>query len=321
MASGFLKVLRGRGDALGVAPVLRALVLALLMAGCAMPSFDLAAPGREAPKIVDDIDIAEDRVCAYGYCGESRIAAAAGIDADRYAAISVAPVTQTSARALAADLAARFPGVDPPRVDLRSTECDESECIAGEYVAGRIVLYDPTLGTLLHEIAHHVAEGGDYRRHDLATADLRSHSDGFEWALLDVYEAYLALPMDHALAETGPPTEPGEFTVGECVDLVGAGGMVDRVDVVDCAEPHYGEVFVAEVLAGIAYPGDDELADRADGRCRMAFEDYVGEPLRTSAYGFDWLLPSEAGWRSGDRELVCLVVDWDGDPLVGSVRD
>lgn len=324
--AGFLKVPVARGDAPFVTPVLRALLLAvflaLVVAGCSVPSFDLAAPAPEPPKIVDDVDIADHRVCDYGYCGESRIAAAAGIDGDRYATISVAPISQTAARDLAADLVARFPGVDPPAVDVDLTDCDDFEaCITGEYEADRITLFQPTLGTLLHEVAHHVAEGGDYRRHDLRHADFGAHSDGFEWALLDVYEAYLALPIDHALAETGPPAEPTEFTVGECVDLAGEGGVVDRVDVVDCAGPHYGEVYLAEVLPGVAYPGDDELADRADGRCLTAFEDYVGESVRTSAYGFDWLLPSEAGWRSGDRELVCLVVDWDGDPLVGSARD
>ncbi|MEX1280231.1 MAG: septum formation family protein [Acidimicrobiia bacterium] len=310
------------GRCLDVSPVLRVLVLALVVAGCSVPSFDLAAPAPEPPKIVHDVDLADHRVCDYGYCGESRIAAAAGIDADRYAGISVAPISQTAARRLAADLAARFPGVDPPVVDVESSGCDAYEaCVTGEYEGGRITLFEPTLGTLLHEVAHHIAEGGDYRRHDIRVADFGAHSDGFEWALLDVYLAYLALPIDHVLAETGPSAEPTEFVVGACVDLAGADGVVDRVDVVDCAEPHYGEVYLAEVLAGIDYPGDDELADRADGRCLAAFADYVGEPHRTSAYGFDWLLPSEAGWRSGDRELVCLVVDGDGNPLVGSVRD
>ncbi|CAN5181641.1 hypothetical protein BH23ACT9_BH23ACT9_36720 [soil metagenome] len=53
----------------------------------------------------------------------------------------------------------------------------------------------------------------------------------------------------------------------------------------------------------------------ADERCDAAFQPYVGTVYADSALFYTALIPSAESWdRSGDREIVCLLVgEPDGD--------
>jgi hypothetical protein len=279
--------------------VVRLLFLALVAGAC---SFPVAGPQTDLPanlappKIVNDIDIDEESVCDFGYCGENRIAAAAGIETARYEALTVAPIGHRAAEELADGLARTFDGVKRPKVVIEDKPCGNEEvCTSGEYDGETIFLYDPTVGTLLHELAHHVQTASPYLTYDDATEDWRSHSDGFEWALRDVYLAYLAADVDHETLELPPLPAEADYAVGDCVE-------VRRFSVVACDGAHYAEVVEVVGIDDPMWPGDAVVSNRADRVCRLAVL-AVSDDAR-----FDWLVPTRSGWMGGDRHIICLLV-------------
>jgi hypothetical protein len=97
--------------------------------------------------------------------------------------------------------------------------------------------------------------------------------------------------------------------------------QVDELAEVPCAEPHDQEAYavVPYTGEGDAYPGDDELAAFADGRCAQEFRDYVGVDYLDSSLYFTYLVPSPRSWEQDDRDVLCLVTN-AGEPLEGSVE-
>jgi len=279
--------------------MVRLLLLALVLGACSLP-FTVAEPDLPAnltpPKIVHDIDIDEASVCDYGYCGENRIAAAAGIDTDRYEALTVAPIGRAAAEELADRLARTFDGAKRPKVVFDDIPCgpDEEACTSGEYDGETIYLYEPTVGTLLHELAHHLQQVGPYLTYDDAVGDWRAHSDGFEWALRDVYLAYLAADIDHDVLELPPLPVDSTYMVGDCVEEEG-------FSIVPCVGA-YGEVVEVVTMDDGSWPGDDVVANRADRVCRLAVLAVAADAR------YDWLVPTESGWAGGERTIVCLLV-------------
>lgn len=275
-------------------------VLVFAVSACSLP-FATPEPDLPAnltpPKIVHDIDIDEESVCDFGYCGENRIAAAAGIDDARYRALTVAPIGRAAAEELADLLASTFDGAKRPRIVFDEQPCglDEEACTSGEYDGDTIYLYDPTVGTLLHELGHHLQLVSPYSSYDRANEDWRGHSDGFEWALRDVYLAYLDADIDHEALELPPLPKAPEYVVDDCV----AG---DTFAVVSCDGTHYGVVVEVLQLADLDWPGDDAITRKADRACQVAVLDV------SPAARFDWLVPTESGWMQGDRSIVCLFV-------------
>ncbi len=111
-------------------------------------------------------------------------------------------------------------------------------------------------------------------------------------------------------ASAGPhsPQFPSSDSIplGGCVSIPG-------FTVVDCAQPHELEVFhIAEMPADFrnAYPTPAALLPRFEPRCRAELAEYVGSPdvdasrLREFVY---W--PSQQGWNSGERWVLCTVVE------------
>lgn len=296
-------------------------VLAVLLAACALPigapDARTASPPPVPPKVLGLVDLDEEEVCAWGYCDEDRLVEAVGVDADRYRALAVAPLTEAEAQALADDLTDAFIGVWSVDVSAAPDECPASAqwCVTGEYFPddAEIVLYEPTVGTLLHEVAHHLQWEVPYRELDEAKGDFRDHSDGFEWALVDVYEAYLALPIDHDWLERAPDRE-ASYVPGDCLEIDAEGWIAGAVD---CAGPHDAEVFATLAFDDGPYPADDDFTAEGDDLCAGAFAGYVGRGLVGSEYAIDWYGPSEDGWVRGHRELLCLLVHPDGERLVG----
>lgn len=97
--------------------------------------------------------------------------------------------------------------------------------------------------------------------------------------------------------------------------------QVDELDEVSCSEPHDQEAYavVPYTSDDDAYPGDDELAAFADGRCAQEFRDYVGIDYLDSSLYFTYLVPSPRSWEQDDRDVLCLVTN-AGKPLEGSVK-
>jgi hypothetical protein len=119
-----------------------------------------------------------------------------------------------------------------------------------------------------------------------------------------------------------------DLTVGDCFDdptmLSDELVEVESVDSVDCDEPHGAEVYAVVELPqgdGAPFPGDTEVAKAADELCLAEFDGYVGAAYEDSALYYNYYLPIEESWAEGDRMVTCLLLDFDGAPLTGSMED
>jgi hypothetical protein len=110
-----------------------------------------------------------------------------------------------------------------------------------------------------------------------------------------------------------------ELVAGDCVDDVDEGYAMS-VPAVPCSEPHRGEVFAVVELTGTGrYPGEDEVFDLAADRCSADFGAYAPRADLDELDLFT-LYPNGAGWRRGDRTVVCVAGYPDG-ARTGTLRD
>ncbi|GAB2489626.1 septum formation family protein [Nocardiopsis aegyptia] len=116
-----------------------------------------------------------------------------------------------------------------------------------------------------------------------------------------------------------------ELNVGDCfidseMEAVLGGEGVSEVPLVDCAEPHDSEFFVAEDMPEGEYPGDEAVSAEADELCEgQAFTDFVGVPYEESLLLALPLTPTEQSWDTvDDREIICYVYHPD-EMVTGSL--
>lgn len=129
--------------------------------------------------------------------------------------------------------------------------------------------------------------------------------------------------------ETGAVVEGGEvgafrIQLGDCL-LDSPDGDFESIEAVPCDESHQSEVYAAfnvpfsEIAA---FPGRDSIRAAADDGCLAEFEAFVGRSYELSVYGISSITPTEGSWDEfDDREVLCLVSNFDGTPKVGSARD
>ncbi len=121
-------------------------------------------------------------------------------------------------------------------------------------------------------------------------------------------------------------TDRGVFQLrqGDCFNAplrdAEAGAEVEGVAVLDCALPHFAEVYASFGLPAQAYPGFDELATLAQERCLEAFEPFVGQPFEDSVLWFNALPPTRDSWDAGDRDVLCYVYDLVNGDMTGGAR-
>ena len=116
------------------------------------------------------------------------------------------------------------------------------------------------------------------------------------------------------------------LTVGDCVndgDLEAT--EISSVEKPPCDELHDNEVYLTVELdattfpADAEYPGDDTVYTLADESCWASFETWVGaSAYDTTLYYFPFY-PSASSWAQGDREVVCLAYDSEGQ-VTGSLE-
>lgn len=110
------------------------------------------------------------------------------------------------------------------------------------------------------------------------------------------------------------------IVVGDCLDDADVPAEVTAIPILGCAEPHDSEVFARTEAAGDEFPGAEVLEAELTDFCRgEAFADFIGMPFAQSMYGTKGYYPTAASWGSGDRELLCTVVDPGGAKLTGSL--
>lgn len=105
-----------------------------------------------------------------------------------------------------------------------------------------------------------------------------------------------------------------QLVTGSCLADLPPDGDVGRVDVVPCAQPHAAQV-VAQYLFDpqAVWPGLDGAHARVGRACVLSDEEQAG-----GVEVVTWV-PSERGWRGGDRTGLCLAVA--PEPVTGSYLD
>jgi hypothetical protein len=120
-----------------------------------------------------------------------------------------------------------------------------------------------------------------------------------------------------------PHTNGVALPPGTCIDDDGRAADVSAVTVVDCDQPHTGEVFAATRIDrpdDAPYPGQDTLQADSQQFCQgQAYTDYVGVSYAETRFFVYWLVPTEATWAAGDRDVACVLYDVAG-PMTGSVE-
>ncbi|WP_341952432.1 septum formation family protein [Salinibacterium sp. TMP30] len=121
--------------------------------------------------------------------------------------------------------------------------------------------------------------------------------------------------------DPGPGTTQDVFslTVGDCEAASPAEGEVSETTVIDCAEPHQGEIYAASYLPEGDFPGGAAIEAQADNDCYTEFESFVGAYVSDSMYDFSWYYPTEQSWADGDREILCIAYSPDGEDIIGSL--
>ncbi|MEM7276032.1 MAG: septum formation family protein [Actinomycetota bacterium] len=125
--------------------------------------------------------------------------------------------------------------------------------------------------------------------------------------------------------ESGAIVEEGEVgafkvQVGDCISGVEE-GLVETANGVTCDGMHQYEVYYSHLLPAGDYPGDVAINEAAQSECLEAFEPFVGLSYDQSVYGFTALTPVQDSWeRIDDREILCLIGNYDGTDKSGSAR-
>jgi DivIVA domain-containing protein len=148
-------------------------------------------------------------------------------------------------------------------------------------------------------------------------------ASGDRWLVCVAYESTSQYPGGAPVAysikgsqQASPvPTEwksEDQLQSGDCLngDLgLGTGSpWPDSVAVVRCTQQHAGEVLFAGNAwpQSMAYPGDNKLDNQAQARCDAAFLKYDGMDSADSNFSYDYLIPDDTTWPSGDRFVVCV---------------
>lgn len=109
------------------------------------------------------------------------------------------------------------------------------------------------------------------------------------------------------------------LSVGECALLPG-NSYIASVTTTDCSSVHHAEVVGTLAITSAELPTQADLERHAEEGCTPHFEKYVGTTLEKSALELQWLLPTEASWKAGDRTIVCLAIAPNEQSLTTSLK-
>lgn len=124
--------------------------------------------------------------------------------------------------------------------------------------------------------------------------------------------ALAACASSPELSRAVPITELG---VGDCFSSDAE--LTVATLAASCETPHLYEVMSTTPSAlGEVYPGEEALVAEADAVCSAGFEG-LGRDAVAGLVALH-LVPSEASWTNGDRDVACLLAASDGAELTGS---
>lgn len=113
------------------------------------------------------------------------------------------------------------------------------------------------------------------------------------------------------------PPSAGLLELGDCFDQ---SEDEDDIAVVPCEDEHENEVYAVFDLSGGAYPGDENVDAYAFDGCDEAFAPFIGRAWEDSLADYWYFTPSEDGWASGDRQVVCAVYDLKRWTTTGTLK-
>ncbi len=119
-----------------------------------------------------------------------------------------------------------------------------------------------------------------------------------------------------------PVIDLTDNAIGTCLDFGDSiEAEITELPAVPCSEPHSHEIYAIAFSGADTYPGLEALEADAQAQCLGEFEDYVGVGAFDSELFFSWLVPTLNSWdREDDRQIVCVIGEGNGAPLVGTVR-
>ena len=107
--------------------------------------------------------------------------------------------------------------------------------------------------------------------------------------------------------------------VGECTGPQDV--AVLDLEIIDCAEKHYYEVYAQQKVKGKKTPDEKELAKLVSSVCAAGFKKFVGKDSAGSKYEFTYFIADAKLWgKVKDHRLVCSVGSPKGG-IKGSLKD
>jgi hypothetical protein len=89
--------------------------------------------------------------------------------------------------------------------------------------------------------------------------------------------------------------------------------QVSSLEIVPCSQPHFAEAFHKFDLTDATMPDETLMKQRASDGCTPAFDAFIGVAYNDSALDYYYFTPTTESWASGDREILCAVLDPAGD--------
>lgn len=110
-----------------------------------------------------------------------------------------------------------------------------------------------------------------------------------------------------------------EVAVGQCITapVIRDPKAAGTIRIVPCAAAHDGEAFSVFDLGGPEFPGEAVVDRRIQRRCDRDLERYTGGRHEDYQYWY----PDAATWADGDRDVLCVLIDPDGNRLRGSLKE
>ncbi|SDQ48758.1 septum formation family protein [Microbacterium sp. cf332] len=123
-----------------------------------------------------------------------------------------------------------------------------------------------------------------------------------------------------AIAESNESTDVFAIRVGDCMLFSDSDATeVTEAPTVPCSDPHDLEAFYAEDITGDDFPGIEGAQAQAEQVCADAFSTFVGTAYEESVLDFNYYVPTAGSWDAGDREILCLIGDPQGQ-VTGTLK-
>lgn len=124
--------------------------------------------------------------------------------------------------------------------------------------------------------------------------------------------------------ESGVPTETSKadafkLKLGDCM-AEPSGSEIRDVTIIPCSAGHDFEAYAVMNFDGEAYPGDDAVQTQSQDFCGTEFATFVGKVFDDSTLEITYLYPTPDSWKTGDREIMCLIGGAAGAQTTGTLK-